>query len=338
MSNAAFYSEFDPGAAEWLRELIAAGLIPAGDVDERSITEVSADDLRGYRSVHLFAGIGGWPHALRLAGWPDDRPVWTGSCPCQPYSAAGKGKGDADERNLWPHMFRLLRECRPDVCFGEQVEGAIRHGWLDGVCRDLEGEGYAVGTAVLGAHSVGAPHIRQRLFWVADAATERSGEPGEFREPEAKRIREVPWKRNRDRVAGSGRTTGGLADADGRQPGDGGLQPGREHGQQPQDGGTGRGVGDADEPGREGRSVRDGGRADERTARPAGGPPAGRFWDAFDLIPCRDGKSRRTQPGLFPLAHGVSGRVGLLRGAGNAIVPQVAAEFIKAYIEARALT
>lgn len=162
-----FYNEFDPFAAQWLRNLMDAEEIPRGTVDERSIKDVKASDLAGFTQVHLFAGISGWPLALKLAGWPAYRPVWTGSAPCQPYSSAGKGKGDADERNLWPEMYRLIRECRPDCVFGEQVESAIGHGWLDGISADLEREGYAVGAIVLGAHSIGAPHIRQRLWWVA---------------------------------------------------------------------------------------------------------------------------------------------------------------------------
>jgi DNA (cytosine-5)-methyltransferase 1 len=78
----AYYNELDPFAAAWLRNLIAAGLIPQGEVDERSIEDVTPNDLAGFRQCHFFAGIGGWPLALRLAGWPDERPVWTGSCPC----------------------------------------------------------------------------------------------------------------------------------------------------------------------------------------------------------------------------------------------------------------
>lgn len=79
-----FYNENDPYAAAWLRELIADGLIPKGTVDERSITELKASDLEGFTQVHLFCGISGWPLALRLAGWPDDAPIFTGSCPCFP--------------------------------------------------------------------------------------------------------------------------------------------------------------------------------------------------------------------------------------------------------------
>ncbi len=169
-----YYNENDLFIAEWLSGLMDAGEIPNGTIDTRSITEVQADDVKGFTQCHFFAGIGGWPLALCLAGWPDGVPVWSGSCPCQPFSAAGKGLGTKDERHLWPEFFRLIRECRPERVFGEQVPGAIGKGWLDEISADLETEGYAVGAVVLGAHSVGAPHIRQRLFWVAD--TNGSGE------------------------------------------------------------------------------------------------------------------------------------------------------------------
>lgn len=162
---AAYYNEIDPQAAAWLRELIKRGLIADGDVDERSIVDVSPDDLRGYNQCHFFAGIGGWSHALRLAGVPDDAPVWTGSCPCQAFSTAGKQRGFDDERHLWPAFFRLIQERGPAIVLGEQVENAIAHGWLDLVLDDLEGAGYATGAASLAACGLGAPHIRKRLYW-----------------------------------------------------------------------------------------------------------------------------------------------------------------------------
>lgn len=165
--NAAYYNENDPFAAAWLRELMRAGLIADGDVDDRSIEDVQPDDVRGYVQCHFFAGIGGWSYALRLAGWSDDRPVWTGSCPCQPFSAAGRRKGTADKRHLWPQFFRLIRECRPAIVFGEQVASKDGLAWLDAVCTDMEGSGYAAGAADLCAAGVGAPHIRQRLYWCA---------------------------------------------------------------------------------------------------------------------------------------------------------------------------
>jgi DNA (cytosine-5)-methyltransferase 1 len=165
----AYYNEIDPFCAQWLRNLVAANLIPNGEVDERSITDVSPDDLRGFGQCHFFAGIGGWAYATRLAGWPDDRELWTGSCPCQPFSVAGKGAGTDDERHLWPHQFRLLRACRPAVWMGEQVAAAVGKHWLDGVLADLESIGYAGRAVVVPACAVNAPHRRERLWIVADA-------------------------------------------------------------------------------------------------------------------------------------------------------------------------
>ena len=163
----AYYNEHDAGAAAWLRELIREGHIAPGDVDERSIGDVSADDLRGYVQCHFFAGIGIWSHALRRAGWEDDRPVWTGSCPCQPFSAAGKGLGFEDPRHLWPDFLRLIAVRRPDSVFGEQA--ATAGAWIDLVRSDLEALGYAFGSPDLPAAGFGGAHIRQRLYWVADA-------------------------------------------------------------------------------------------------------------------------------------------------------------------------
>lgn len=173
-TRGAYYNDSDAYCAAWLRNLIAGGLIPQGDVDERSVTDVQAEEIRDYDQWHLFAGIAGWPSALRLAEWSDERPVLTASVPCQPFSAAGRRRGHDDDRNLWPHALRLIRELRPRTCLGEQVAAAIGYGWLDGICDDLEREGYAVAAADLPACSVGAPHIRQRLFWVA----ERDGNAG----------------------------------------------------------------------------------------------------------------------------------------------------------------
>jgi DNA (cytosine-5)-methyltransferase 1 len=163
----AYYNEIDPYAAQWLRNLIKAGHIADGEVDTRSIVDVSPDELRGFTQCHFFAGIGGWSHALRLAGWSDTRSIWTGSCPCQPFSVAGKGAGQADERHLWPHFRSLIKSVQPSVVMGEQVAGTAGREWFDTVSNDLETDHYAIRAVDIPAFAVGAKHLRSRLYWIA---------------------------------------------------------------------------------------------------------------------------------------------------------------------------
>jgi len=165
---AAYYNEIDPFAAAWLRELIRAGYIAPGEVDTRSIEDVTAGDLRGFTQCHFFAGIGVWSYALRCAGWPDDRKVWTGSCPCQSFSAAGKRKGFADERHLFPAWFKLIEACKPPVIFGEQVASKDGLMWFDLVKSELRSAGYSVFGCDLPASAFGSPHIRQRIYFVGE--------------------------------------------------------------------------------------------------------------------------------------------------------------------------
>lgn len=174
----AYYNEFDPPAAQWLENLMEEGLIAKGHIDTRSIKDVTPDDLNGYDQVHLFAGIGGWPAALRLAGWPDDRKIWTASCPCQPFSVAGKGAGTDDPRHLWPDVLRLLRAARPDVLVGEQVAGKAGYDWFDGVSADLDREGYTSRAVDIPACAVDAPLQRNRLYWCAVADADSRGRRG----------------------------------------------------------------------------------------------------------------------------------------------------------------
>ena len=297
--SAHYYNEIEPYAVAWLRNLMAEGLIPAGDIDTRSIEDVRPSDLAGYVQCHFFAGIGGWPLALALAGWPSDRPVWTGSCPCQPFSVAGKGDGAADKRHLWPAWFHLISQCRPSVVFGEQVAAAVGHQWLDGMCADLEGQGYAIGASVLPACAVGATHRRDRLWFVAD--TDCSGlETGG---------REGLYSQRGTRPFASQSFAGAMADAD--------MQ--RRDGEHTRiwEGPTGRHAG--------------------RLPEIAGGCSSSQ-WHAASSVIGHDGKSRRSpEPSIRLLAHGLSARVGRLRAYGNAIVPQAAAQFISAYAEARGL-
>jgi len=269
----AYYNDNDPRAAAWLRELQRENLIAPGDVDERDIRDVSPSELAGYLQCHFFAGIGGWSYALRLAGWPDDRPVWTGSCPCQSFSAAGGGRGIADERHLWPAWFYFVTECRPVVLFGEQVSSVDGLQWFDIVQGDLESETYRVCGADLCASSIGAPHIRQRIFFVADiCGLGNAGRTG-FPSCEQKDIC-VPGRRNERRTT---------------------EQSSRAS------------------------------RATRNTAFDGG-------WNDAEWLRCRDDTWRPVEPGSFPLADGIPGRVGLLRGYGNAIVPALAASFVSSYM------
>lgn len=530
-----YYNDFDKHACAWLRELIKAGIIPPGDVDERPIQEIKPHELSGYTQCHLFAGVGGWPIALGLAGWGADRPVWSGSCPCQPFSVAGAGGGVEDERHLWPEFLRLIATCKPDIVFGEQVasragrewlssvrldlenielcrvfyenmhevqekaaegklpeilwsinrrikaalqgvpkkirtemerceqraacgdkgkeisqgkkvpfrircceqgnavgnasetemlekensirlrpthcgdrkkntkkevrndRGGIRYvqrrnqmelaffrqdsadericlfkhsgclfrnecrswqlgggstaqnyecmagkeiaddkrsitnafremlesklgrEWLSGVRLDLEEMGYAVGAADLCAASVGAPHIRQRLFWVADAM--RSGRPARWAES---RTGQASWDGERRRM--------GNTESDDREV----LLQQRRQGKEGIDTGWSgecSGLVDADSQRLQGFPNKC---VDEERwnfeERPVG-LSSRSFWDDSIWIPCGDGKARRIKPGLEPLVDGLHGRASLLRGYGNAIVPQIASEFVRAFME-----
>lgn len=160
------YNDISSDACLWLDRLICNDLIPEGDVLEFSITELGPDFCNGYTQCHFFCGIGGWPYALKLAGVPVDWNIWTGSCPCQPFSLANKdAKGFDDERDLWKDFFRLIKDGKPDFVFGEQVPTAASNGWLDRLCTDLQSEGYIVLASILSASLVGAPHYRKRLYW-----------------------------------------------------------------------------------------------------------------------------------------------------------------------------
>lgn len=344
MTNAAaraYYNEIDPFAAAWLRQLIAANLIAPGDVDERSILDVRPADLRDYTQCHFFAGIGVWSYALRLAGWPDDRAVWTGSCPCQPFSTAGKGEGFTDERHLWPAFFHLIDSQRPNVIFGEQVASADGLAWLDLVQADLEGTHYTSWAVDLCAASVGAPHIRQRLWWIAECLDDA---------PRGRRVRRRRTARKDGSKTFHHGVASNLADADlpvkPRQRGDRGkIQAAKWLRNRPADSGgddfmahasgAGFSVGQIPKIGpgnlwHEGKTLAPNSVSDGH----AGGPgPLNGLWRDADWLFCRDGNWRPVEPGTFPLAHGASARVGRLRGYGNAINAVLASEVIGAFIE-----
>jgi DNA (cytosine-5)-methyltransferase 1 len=346
----AYYNEHDAEKAAWIRELIRRNMVAPGDVDERSITDVRADDLRGYTQCHFFAGIAVWSYALRLAGWPDDRPAWTGSCPCPSFSAAGKGEGFDDARHLWPAWWPLIRERRPATVFGEQVAAAIRHGWWDLVSTDLESEVYATASAVLTSAGVGGPDIRERLYWVADTENgyrrcrERGAETGIGADGvgrwgfagvgESLRLEHAIGERKRggdQRGLGASRTE--VAEQKNRpnaanEFGDGCATA--SFGLADADGGQ-SGDGELQRSWQHGLIAKDGGLRVEHFAADA----LKGHWGTADWLYCTDGRWRPVEAGTFPLADGAAFRLGRLRGYGDAINAQVAKAFIESYIETR---
>ena len=348
-----YYNEIDPNAAAWIRQLIKMKLVPDGEVDERSIEDVKPEDLSGFIQHHFFAGVCGWSLALRRAGWDESRRIWTGSCPCQPFSSAGKGKGHTDERHLWPAFHWLIDQCRPDIVVGEQVESAIKHGWLDLVQTDLEGSGYSSGAIGFPACGVGAPHKRQRLYWVGENAARlgrrgrgdenHSGQVGSLQTQgllPSGGVADVLGERHEGRV--SGREDSRREDLAGHagcsgpavrlaDPDNDGRDEGRERiSKAGSDGAVGDGV------------VSEG--------QPDAGPVNG-FWRDADWLFCTDGKWRPVEPGLEPLVNEFpSGLVSSrdlsikdclatkeargmrLKGYGNAIVVSQAELFIRAFM------
>lgn len=323
------YNENEPFAISWLERLMERNLIQKGSIDGRSINDLTAADCGP--TSHFFAGIGGWAYALQLAGWDPARDVWTGSCPCQPFSVAGAGFGFSDSRHLWPIWYELIKECKPSVIFGEQTASKLGREWLAGVRSDLETLGYAVGAADLCAAGVNAPHRRQRLYWVA--YTGHGGDRG--------------WDGFRDSTSGIIGTERENQGGGESGEGTGRLRPLDES----TDGGA---IGVPDgvmgysnsfnlEGSRAEWRLRQGSREGESKGPSTPGLHGlldNDCWDNFDLAYCReiDGNTRvrRIEPGTLPVATGIPNRVGRIRGYGNSIVPQLAATFIRSFLEVEA--
>jgi len=299
-----YYNENDPLCCAWLRILIAAHRLPPGDVDDRSIEDVKPQDLKGYTHRHFFAGIGVWPYAFMQAGWPETISTFTGSCPCQPFSAPGQHKGIADRRHLWPAWYRLIRECRPDALFGEQVTTKNGLSWFDAVSLDLERQGYAVGACGTTPAGFGAPHRRQRLYFAG-----RLGDANRWRQMELS-----PRARREARNTGSRNER--LADTSIQRLERTELQQRKvDLKEQPINGSVGC-------------SVRGNTKATTKRRHTKS------FWSDCEWLPSKDGtKERPIEPGSFSLAYGAPEGVGLVRGFGNALCAQQAIGFIEAFME-----
>jgi DNA (cytosine-5)-methyltransferase 1 len=331
------YNEIDANAVAVLREFVACGLIAPGDVDGRSIKEVTANDIRGYTQCHFFAGAGLWSVAARIAGWSDRRPLWTASCPCQPFSGAGKQGGTDDPRHLWPDLYRIIRTARDagqpiPIIVGEQVAGSLGYDWFDGVRSDLAREKIAARTIDIPACAVDAPHERNRLWWCAVADTqEQRGGAGLCKD------RSIGH-----RAFFADRNGGDIVLADAQS-----LSRGRE---QPQRGSQGRtpdgfadavgSLADADILELQRQPSAGQQRIHEQDAGPRPGHNSfgrnGSFWADAEWIACHDGKARRAKPEISMLVDGMVGRIDLWRLAGNSIVPWLAAEVLASILDAEA--
>lgn len=317
----AYYNDIDLNACAWLEQLIELGCIAPGNVDNRSIVDVTPAELESYDQVHFFAGIGVWSYALRQAGWADNMPVVTGSCPCQPFSAAGQRKGSDDNRDLWWAMFWHIRQLQPSAVFGEQVASVDGLEWWDAVSADLEAADYATAAFDLPAAGVGAPHVRQRLFWVAHANGKRT----------QRRLHKSKADNSKDKssihssvarlsCSNSVSRLGNTISSERREVFAAGVDHFRQEGQ--------------------------------RNQSPNYAEQSSSFAASeFNWVECFDGKTRPTKPSIPPMAYGITpdlvqssdtriqteetleAATMRLKGYGNAIVAPLATAFVKAAME-----
>jgi DNA (cytosine-5)-methyltransferase 1 len=360
----AYYNEIDPFCCGVLRRRTADGSLPHGHLDERPIQSVAERDLLGHRQFHLFAGIGGFALASRLAGLPEDFSILTGGFPCQPFSLAGKRRGCGDDRFLWPDMLRLIRGAKPVWVLGENVPGLDDANLvLDRVLTDLEESGYEGRAFEIPACGVDAPILRRRIWIVGRLASpERKGlEIGAGLS--ADDGAECPAsERGGDDVGGShvhqrqGERLSGKQreeDPDASRPSLGAL--GEPEGLRRAEG---RAEGRAEPALRERRHAStvtgvprlqapDGGLrqmavsiGEQRNGRGEPWNGGRQSSNRRSLLRCADGKTRRVpepESGIQLVASGIPQRMARLKAAGNAICPQVAAEIMRCMLEAERL-
>ena len=296
------------------------------------IATVDARQMNGATRTHidLFSGIGGFALACRWAGietiafceiekyaqrvlrknfpgiriFEDVRQfpatefrepfLLTGGYPCQPFSQAGKRRGAEDDRHLWPSMFGIIRTSRPTWILAENVAGHVTLG-LDEVLADLESEDYAVQPIIVPACAVDAPHRRDRVWILGNAKRDSGNASREIAFTDSDgRLRELAIKKIQTRRNAFANGGNAFADSNIKRL--------------------------------EGQTSKRIQKAERREDK---------FCDEFSSRDCRGGaRFWSAEPNVGRVAHGIPRRVDRLRGLGNAIVPQVAYEIIKAMIEA----
>jgi len=142
------YVEYENYCQKVIRQRITDGLLDAAPI---------------FGDIRTFISDG---YAKAYQGLVD---VVTGGFPCQPFSVAGKRRGEDDSRNMWPFTRDTIRIVKPRWAFLENVPGLISSGYFGTVISDLAEIGYNARWTVLGAKDVGAPHKRDRLWIVANA-------------------------------------------------------------------------------------------------------------------------------------------------------------------------
>jgi DNA (cytosine-5)-methyltransferase 1 len=263
---------------------------------------------KNFPGVPVYGDVKELNHEKLKADGIDQVDIITGGYPCQPFSVAGRKKGEQDPRHVWPEMFRLIKELRPTWVIGENVGGHIKLG-LDSVLENLESEGYSARTFSISASSVGANHKRERVWIVANSGRSVGGKqsPRNSKSIGCWSFETPEWSTDTDQIARSSEGAEIMADSDKMQRQ---LLRGQQSEQREETfEGTSNGSGTSND-----FSDSDSSRLEEQwrsftTKEENQASQCGRWWDI--------------EPDVGRVAHGVPKRVDRLKCLGNSVVPQI---------------